>query len=286
MIRLRLSGHRRTAAITAGILVSVLLLTLLLWPVPPDNRLGHAPRLFHELENLGHPVAFAVLGFIWLNLWKTRYLAVLAALVLFGAAIELIQFATGRDPSWTDVAANGLGAGIAVSWHARRTVSEHMAIVALALTAIALAPFTWTLLAYAHRAQAAPVIWREGSLLFSHFSNRSGGAYPGISIVEPIRDWRAYRELQVEIDNPHPQSLHVVLRVHDRWHDQRYADRYNEEFLLPARQTTTVRIPMPRIESAPATRRLDMRNVSGLSAFQIADRGDPQPKVREIRLVP
>jgi hypothetical protein len=88
----------------------------------------------------------------------------------------------------------------------------------------------------------------------------------------------------VTVKNPHARQIHVNLRVNDRTHNERFEDRYNEEFVLPASIITTLSIPVSRIQYAPLGRTMDMEHVRDLLVFQEASRGDPPPNVLEIRL--
>ena len=63
--------------------------------LPQAAVAGRAPRLFQQLENLAHPLIFALLAHLWLTAWtpraglpeRTRLLTVLACLTLAGAAL-------------------------------------------------------------------------------------------------------------------------------------------------------------------------------------------------------
>ena len=76
---------------------------------------------FPQADKLRHASAFAVLW--WLG-WRTQWLRPVAlALVLlaFGGAIELLQSLTpDREPSWLDLAADGVGLLLGWAWTAAR----------------------------------------------------------------------------------------------------------------------------------------------------------------------
>jgi VanZ family protein len=108
--------HRRrallwTAAVTA----------LLLAPLPPlfgdlaPDELERFPT-----DKLAHLVLFVPLGWAWLDVagegrrLSTRGLTLLAALLTWGGALELLQAATGwRHAEWADLAADAAGLALA-----------------------------------------------------------------------------------------------------------------------------------------------------------------------------
>ncbi len=43
--------------------------------------------------------------------------------------------------------------------------------------------------------------------------------YPGVSVAEPVPDWRSYRQLVFTLHNTSAAPVNLVIRVHDRLHD-------------------------------------------------------------------
>lgn len=266
---------------------------LLFLPIPVPGAALRWTALVNTLENAMHPLLFAGLTLVVLNVFRAspgrRILFALAAIVLFALATEIVQGMLGRDATWEDVGNDLLGIAFAALLIVRQRANSKAvragcgagAAIALLLAAV---PLAWTLAAYGARFASIPVLWKADALLLQRFAYFKFDRYPGLVVDEPLRDWRGYLELQVDVDNPHPASVHVILRVHDWAHHQAYRDRYNEEFRLPANQSTTLRIPLSRIEAAPARRRMDMSDIGGVILFQVAERGEPAPRVREIRL--
>lgn len=284
------------AASGAALFVSAVVLLLLIAPSPGGPWTSAAPRFFNELENLGHPVAFALLGTLLLRQGHAlqrlspakRYLIVMTALTTLGGLVELVQAFTGRDPSWRDVLANAAGAGIAVAWDARRmpNLRTWSTTLLLLLLAMVLTPLLWTTAAYVHRSHFAPRIWSEGSRLTMQFANFTYGEYPGITIHEPLRDWRKYEALVVMVENPGDRPAHVTVSVRDLGHGRVYADRFNEEFTIPAKKRVMLRQPIGKIERAPEGRSLDLQRIDSVSVFQIAEALEPTVRVHEVRLSP
>jgi hypothetical protein len=213
---------------------------------------------------------------------------VLATLFVVGGVIELVQGASGRDPSWRDVFANTLGAGIAVAWDVRRRLHWRRGATALLLLmmALAIAPLLWTLAAYAHRAWVAPQLWSPDSPLHMHFAAFTSGPYPGLTIDEPLRDWRRYGQLLVKVKNTGDRRAEVTISARDWGHGSTYADRYNEVFNVAAGQRVTLAVPLERIANAPKGRRLDLGQIDSVSVFQVAEARDPKVILLEVRLAP
>ena len=115
-----------------------------------------------------------------------------------------------------------------------------------------------------------PRLWQQGSLLDGYFSADNGTAYPGVSLEEPWPDWSGYRELRLTVRNNEDAPVEVVLRVHDRAHTYAFGDRYNETFSLPPRRLTTLRVPLSRIQHAPAGRLMNLRQIASVILYRNA----------------
>lgn len=81
---------------------------------------GAGEPLFPHADKWAHLLAFAALSVMLLALVERRhYAAVCAALLVFGAVIEVAQFVMpyGRSAEWWDLVADGVGilAGLAAS---------------------------------------------------------------------------------------------------------------------------------------------------------------------------
>jgi hypothetical protein len=91
--------------------------------------------------------------------------------------------------------------------------------------------------------------------------------YPGLALKETFPDWTGFDALEFLIWSEEPVEL--VVRVHDRAHDQRYTDRFNRTIQV-APGANRFRIPLEEIAEGPAQRRLDLGSVAGVAVF--ADR--------------
>jgi hypothetical protein len=57
---------------------------------------------------------------------------------------------------------------------------------------------------------------------------------PRLELFEPMPDWRGHDVLAIDLTNPQPRPLHVVLKIQDVWHDLRTDDRLNLHMQIPA----------------------------------------------------
>jgi len=106
----------------ALLLLAALVAVLALTPAPP-------PQADLGWDKLNHVAAFAVLALCAVFGWRASplaaRLAVLAALLAFGGAIELLQLQVpNRSAEWRDLGADAigiaLGAWLALQWLRRR----------------------------------------------------------------------------------------------------------------------------------------------------------------------
>jgi hypothetical protein len=92
------------------------------------------------------------------------------------------------------------------------------------------------------------------------------GKYPGVSIVEPYSDWTGHASLAFEVYSPEPSPVNLVLRVHDRIHNQSHSDRFTRRLVIKPGENR-FHIPLAVIETAPAGRHMDMSRIAGLILY-------------------
>jgi VanZ family protein len=231
----------------------------------------------------------------------------LAISIALGILIEFLQGFEGRPPSFFDVMTDTAGAmvGLALwtlaTWPAtgepRAAVGQSpWPVIALGLAGLVFV--LWRPLhvasAYAHRAAAFPVIADFSSAHGLDFVSTDGlGAGradvpapwarepgeraltirydpehpPAVQVLEPQGDWRAYSVIAVDLTNAGPSELSLVLRILDATHDWSHEDRFNLPLVIPAQTRTTVRVALPAVEAAPATRRMDMARIANVMLF-------------------
>lgn len=234
------------------------------------------------------------------------YLSAGTTSLAVGVAIELVQLSVHRDSSMFDVLrdASGIlwGLGLYAGFDARlkafwlRRTPAYRAgalLVAGGLCVASLFPLARLAVAYVQRDAAFPVIidftagWSAPFLQFKHSvlerveaprqpASTAGyqaarlrldsADYPGVSMREPYPDWSAFEHLVFVIHSEHPHPFSLVLRIHDRHHNQSYSDRFNRNLWIEQGENR-FRIPLVEIRKAPARRDMDMSQIAGLILF-------------------
>jgi hypothetical protein len=90
---------------------------------------------------------------------------------------------------------------------------------------------------------------------------------PSVQLVEPSPDWRGYSVVAADLTNPGDTEIRLVFRILDATHDWSHADRFNLPLVVPPRTRTTVRVALGAVESAPASRRMDMARIANVMLF-------------------
>lgn len=273
-----------------AVLLAAVAAVLMLVPLDAPGSLHRWHALRHELQDLAHPLLFAMLAVVTRQAVLRRsgrlrighYLAITLALAGFGAAIELVQGFAGRDPSIRDLIGDVLGACAGLLWSLRRPAASMLAGLVMVVAAL---PLLWTIAAYLHRAAQLPVIWRADSALLHRFAHWQAGEFPGLVLDEVPADWSHHRALRLTLVAPLEGTTRLTVRVHDRHHNQQYNDRFNRSFEL-AGGLVEVEIPMDDILGGPAARRLDAEAIAGIMLFQQAARNEPRVAPLEVALVP
>jgi VanZ family protein len=289
------------------VVASILLFVPL--PIPPT----YAGR---TIENAGHtPLFFLVtLGVLFVMRDHPRFQGVrryaLAGLVGAGTGFlsEVIQKPLARDASWEDVAADVVGVILALAVYAlfdrrlKLRAWQRLGALAIALSCVAifLLPIVRMARAYVHRSAQFPVIADFHSRIELYWTlsfgvNREivGDAlevdlfadeFPGVSFHEPVPDWRRYRTLIIDMENPAAEMLHLGVRVHDRRHNFNYKDRFNRRYDLAAGERRTLRIALDDIRRGPRQRLMDMAHISDITLFRGENSGSRRLRVYSIRL--
>jgi len=216
------------------------------------------------------------------------------------------QLTRNRSPEITDIGLDLAGILLALGiyavfdprmqsvWRTQRSGLRAATLLFCAcLVVVVLAPLASLVVAYQQRAAAFPVIMDFSARWSGYFLEHHGaglypgvsptalvqrggeqlaqlalgpGRTPGISVVEPYPDWTGYEYLVVVVysDTPYPDRL--VLRVHDRQHDQQYSDRFSR-VLAVDRGMNRFRIPLAAVEAAPVGRRMQMDSIVGVGLF-------------------
>jgi hypothetical protein len=234
------------------------------------------------------------------------YLAAAGVTLATGIGVELAQvLSSHHNPSSADVASDLAGILIALGiyaawdsrlasfWRQRPAMRRAVFILACVLLLVCILPLLQLAVAYRERAAAMPVImdfgagWATPFLKLRSASLTAGiperqkqqastgpmarltlepGKYPGVSVIEPTPNWTGYTALVLEIHSPLSTPLELVLRVHDRAHNQEPEDRFTRRLRLQPGENR-FRIPLAEIESAPVCRSMDLSRIAGLILY-------------------
>lgn len=214
-------------------------------------------RLARGLQNALHGPWFAVLTWLVIAIHTrvtrsaTGYRIAATAwglALLIALTSEAFQMAGAREARLTDVALDMLGASAAVVWWCahRGLVGRTLGVMLAAVLMLAsLAPLFAALGITAYQHRLAPVLVRfdqAGSrwLVAANSPARavdgaleitlSAVEWPGLTVSEPIADWRSFRTLVVDVDPRDALTLNVSVRLVDREHV------YRSTALEPGRQ--------------------------------------------------
>lgn len=287
----------------AGVLLFVPL------PIPPTyagrtvENAGHAPLFF-----------FLTLGVIFAMRNHPRFPGVrvyaLAGLIGAGAGFlsELIQKPLSRDASWEDVVADTIGVVCALALYAlfdRRSKMRawhRLGALAVAVSCIAIfiTPIVRMARAYVHRNAQFPVLADFHSRIELYWTMSLGvnreivdnalevelvaDEFPGVAFHEPVPDWRRFRILVIDVENPEGKPLNLGVRVHDRHHTRAFNDRFNRRFKLEPFERRTLRIPLEDIRHGPKQRLMDMAHISDITLFRGGTTGSRRLRVYSMRL--
>jgi VanZ family protein len=293
------------------IVVFVVVATLLFMRLPVPHT--YAGRM---VENAGHLPVFLLMTIGLLVVLRNDFsftgarLYVTAGLIGAGLGLgsELMQMPLDRDASWEDVFADAVGALCAVALYALFDRREALArsarvvalVVALACITFYVTPLVRMVFAYVHRNAQFPVLadFRygiESVWVVGYGVNRDIGSgalqvefqsaqWPGVSLHEPVADWRRFKALIIDVENPDTESLEFTVRVHDRGHGRTFNDRYNRGFVLGAGERRTLRIPLDEIRRGPKDRLIDLGEISDITLFRDQPRGSSHLRVYIVRL--
>ena len=107
---------------------------------------------------------------------------------------------------------------------------------------------------------------------------------PGVAFHEPVPDWRHYKVLAIDVENPGDLPLKLVVRVHDRQHNFMYRDRFNRNFELAPKERRNLRILVEDIRHGPRERLMDMAHISDITLFKARLQGSDRLRVYSLRL--
>ncbi|BFM12351.1 hypothetical protein R50072_25040 [Simiduia litorea] len=273
-------------------LTAILLVTLPFFFIGgPDWQ---AMPLYRQVWNGGH-IAFFCFSIILVRQFialdsAQRWLAASLVTLIIGTLIEIIQQQVGREFSYTDLLFNLVGLWLGLSWTQR---ASRLTWLLRLGAGVLLTPFLWTV-AQASQLQIASAYYFP---LITSFESRSellrisGPAsltsqitskgkyalkihfdkakYSTVSIDKPLGSWIGYQQLMLDIYNPEPEPLRLVLRISDAEHDrgsQALTDRFNVAITV-TNGWNTIAIKLDDIRQAPLTRELNLAQLTNIAIF-------------------
>ena len=304
----RASGDQHTPARQPNLIAvaALLLLVSLALVAPIPTVLPETGPLFDLL----HAPAFAVLAIFVYRALDSRSsrsnftcaIATLCLLGLLGVLTEYVQQFVGRQPSWSDAFANGLGATAGIVWCVGavvksrrwkmmcRTGAAGLIVIGVWNPGLRLSAVLWQRAAMPQLASFESNLerfhWsaREGRIAFvpSHAThgnralqvNLTAGTYPGISLRPVPPNWRTYERLRCDVFLDGGPALELIVKIHDVLHTGEPDDRFHQtERLTPG--WNEIRVDLATVATAPRERRLDLGNVALLQFFVVRP---PEPR--------
>ncbi|MCH8083994.1 MAG: hypothetical protein IH885_07135 [Myxococcales bacterium] len=255
------------------------------------------------------------------NQRRFLYLLALGLSVVLAALSEWLQVAAHRNRDPWDVLHSAIGAGAFLLFAASRdpqslvrsnAQSRIRALFCGAagiLLTLVFVPGVQVGYAYAQRASALPLLcdfkgtWERRFLATNHAqlefipapsvnNEKTAPAwrihfepapFSAFKLLEPYPDWTDYRRLRLVLRSQMADPIVLVLRVHDRPHDNRAADRFKRDLaILPG--TNEFSISLADIRQAPEGREMNMAAIARLNLFVMDARTQLKLDLLELRL--
>lgn len=257
----------------------LLSVTFLLFAPLPSGTLW-----WREAIDSGHILVFLFYPFLFIPWLKEKrpdvvnasaYLIALLTGLLLGALVEGVQVYVDREASLHDMLGNlfGITAGLLLymAINTRFVVGRRLMKVMLMLGAFGvigygLSPLIRLSLHYVERAEAFPVVMDLKTDWAQSFIRYDTGQYPGLTIIEPEADWAAYHSLRFSISSSSQRETKLVIRIHDRAHNQELSDRFNRRLSVKP-GLNEFSIALEDVRDGPAQRLLDLQHIAGLTLF-------------------
>ena len=243
------------------------------------------------------------------------YFVVFVMAMILGFIVEAMQGLTSRDVDLSDILRNMVGilAGLcyASAVHEKNMLHKRAIVLRLLIGSCLLLTGFYPLMQlswhYYGRSQAFPALtgfdkqWMSSFIRFNNAEMLSGldagrgkntglhrlqfnqGEYPGLSVIEPEPDWSKYSSLRITMFSRYDKSTNLVLRVHDKSHNQDHVDRFNKVLHL-VHGVNEFDIPLSQIEQGPLGRELDLTNVAGIVLFASERKNSLQIELSDIYL--
>ena len=282
-----------------ALLLLILFAVLPLFFVP----LGQDPAgPLAQLNIFGHFIFFALLAWFLARLHVLaglsiyqQFALIIAAVLISGGSIELIQEHFGRTASWKDLGVNLTGGLFGLLFLAPGRVRMPWVLLRGGqVTILILCLFLFsnpmlTLWDMHHATRQFPVLgdfettletrrWSSGKIDKEFFRHgraslmvplETGKKYTGTTLRRSFGDWTGYTFLAFSVHNPDPEPLFLTVSIRDHEHNRRggeYIDRFNKSFRID-QGWNDIRIHVQDIENAPAERTLLLDSLSEVVFF-------------------
>ena len=245
------------------------------------------------------------------------YGGTLVVMLMISSVTEWSQQFTERDASLWDVAVNMAGTVTALALIALydRQVAEFtqtrlrklsLALLPVILAALVLLPVAGISAALMKRDADFPCLVCPKNRVDLWMIDRNGAsvrlaagpdrethleilmktsAFPGVSWEWPVKDWRGFDALVLELGNPGPLPLDLTLRIDDLHHNFRFTDRFNQRVTLQASSRSRACILLTDVENAPEARQMDLSGIARLMLFSSEASHGSRFRIYGIRLI-
>ena len=258
-----------------------------------------------EALNVGHTIFFFLLSFHayhhlkkQTNISKTYLIVVVVFTVgvLFGILIEVLQISLQREASVVDLYRDvvGIFAGLClVASGEAKKIHKHVyrflsLSIAVALLLLALTPLIQLSVHYIQRNNAFPLLvdlgagWSDSFIDYNQAELLCGldqykneglhevlfapGRFSGVSVREPVANWSTYRHLKFSVVSSAEVDVVLVIRIHDKQHNQEYSDRFNQALVVRP-GINDYSLTLGSIREGPIARKLDLSQIAGIILF-------------------
>ena len=290
--------------IAVGVVGVALLCALLVIPLP--SSIGGS-RVFSSIEDALHGPLFAVV--ICLSLWVSRarswrsYAVAWLIAALLALASEYLQGFGSRDPSWADVLTDLLGATSGLAFwllflHKPKLLpgAARAGLWALMVCCVflILLPVLKSVEEWLDRSRRYPELFTtqfSGARSMTESMTEDddvrigfgpaglsvllrSGPLPGVVIRSFVPDWRGYKKLAVDVENPSTQPLQLEVHLRDRGSTTDKTDRFNAVHTLVPGQRTTLQFDLSAIEVGPQNRVLRLDQMSIIAIYRVKPGAD------------
>jgi VanZ family protein len=237
-----------------------------------------------------------------------QYVAAFSITLFAGITVELIQLVIHRDADIVDVLRDFIGIVSFLGIYAvvdpdlrnywvlkGKVLKRGILMVGVFIMLSGLIPLSNLMIAYIYRNESFPVLidfnkrWTNTFISTSHAqldilaeSNNPGifnnkqfarlrleqSKYPGLTMLEPVSDWSGFSYLNFSIYSEEMASFDLIVRVHDKYHNQTYNDRFNKRLRIN-HGINNIKIPLVSIRFAPKDRQIDMSEISSMTIFAV-----------------